>query len=174
MQDASRLMAGVFVATGHHELGLTALEKVIACHELKHQKELELIWKRDEEEEKLWQKMLVVHQKEEVCWTVGDVCMMVSWFKRPGDSKIPSTKELLKHWYEQTKNRSENNRTYLKAGEDPIIDANANANNEPNGGSKEWELCKLSCFCFGKIGGVHAFVRVLIFCGVFFVPRNTT
>ena len=46
MQDASRpsrLMAGVFVATGHHELGLTALEKVIACHELKHQKELELI-----------------------------------------------------------------------------------------------------------------------------------
>ena len=94
---------------------------------------------RDEEEENLWQNMLVVHQKEEVHWTVGDIHMMVSWFKRPGDSKMPSTKELLKQRYDQTKNRSEKNRTYLKAGEDPIIDANANANanDEPNGGSEE-------------------------------------
>ena len=116
---------------------MTALEKVRACHELKHQKELELIQKRDEEEEKLWQKVLAVHQKEEVHWTVGDICMMVSWFRRPGDSKMPSTKELLKQQYEQTKNRSKNNRTYLKAGEDPISDANADANDEPNGGGEE-------------------------------------
>ena len=66
-----------------------------------------------------------MRQKEEVHWTVGDISAMVSWFKRPGDSKMPSTKELLKQQYEQTKNRSKNNRTYLKAGEDPIIsDAN--------------------------------------------------
>ena len=43
MADASRLMAGVFIAAGHHELGIAALEKVRACVELKHQKELELI-----------------------------------------------------------------------------------------------------------------------------------
>ena len=119
------------------KIGLTALEKVRACHELKRQKELELIRKRDEEEEKLRQKVLAVLQKEEVHWTVGDVRVMVSWFKRPGDSKMPSTKELLKQRYEQTKNRSENNRTYLKVGEDPISDANADADDEPNGGGEE-------------------------------------
>ena len=43
MANASRLMAVVFIAAGHHELGIDALEKVRACVELKHQKELELI-----------------------------------------------------------------------------------------------------------------------------------
>ena len=43
MADASRLTAGVFVAAGHHELGIAALEKVRACVELKHQKELGVI-----------------------------------------------------------------------------------------------------------------------------------
>ena len=47
---------------------------------------------------------------------------MVSWFKRPGDSKMPSTKELLKQRYEQTKNRSENNCNYLSQGEVAIVD----------------------------------------------------
>ena len=101
MTDAIRLMAGVFIAGGHHKLGTSALEKVSACVELKHQKELEaLLWKRDKEKEKLQQKVLAVREKEEVCWTAGDVQVMISWFKRPGDSKMPSTKELLKEWYE--------------------------------------------------------------------------
>ena len=65
MANASRLMAGVFIAACHHELGIAALEKVRACVELKHQKELELIRKRDEEEEKLRQKVLAIHGKEE-------------------------------------------------------------------------------------------------------------
>ena len=43
MTDASRLMAEVFIAAGHHELGAAALEKVRACVELKHQKELGVI-----------------------------------------------------------------------------------------------------------------------------------
>ena len=38
--------------------------------------------------------MLAIHGKEEARWTAGDVQVMVSWFKRPGDSKMPSTKEL--------------------------------------------------------------------------------
>ena len=96
MANASRLMAGVFIAACHHELGIAALEKVRTCVELKHQKELELIRKRDEEEEKLRQKVLAICGKEEAQWTAGDVQVMVSWFKRPGDSKMPSTKELLK------------------------------------------------------------------------------
>jgi len=35
MQDASRLMVGVFVSAGHHELGTTALVKVQLCAKLK-------------------------------------------------------------------------------------------------------------------------------------------
>jgi len=48
---------------------------------------------------------------------------MVSWLKRPGDSKMPSTKKLLKEQYEQTKHRCKDDRTYLKLGEAAIIDA---------------------------------------------------
>ena len=48
---------------------------------------------------------------------------------------MPSTKELLKQRYEQTKNRSKNDRTYLKSDEAPIIDANANANDEQKAGN---------------------------------------
>jgi len=73
MHDASRLTACVFVSTRHHELGMAALEKVRACIELKHQKELETACKRDEEEETLQQMVLAVHEKEEGCWTAGDV-----------------------------------------------------------------------------------------------------
>ena len=35
MQDALRLMAGVFMLAGHHKLGTTALEKVQMCVEAK-------------------------------------------------------------------------------------------------------------------------------------------
>jgi len=64
MHDASRLTACVFVSTRHHELGMAALEKVRACIELKHQKELKTAQKRDEEEKKLQQNMLAVYEKE--------------------------------------------------------------------------------------------------------------
>ena len=52
---------------------MTALQKVRACVELKYQKELEALHKRDEEEKKLQQKVLAVHQKEQAHWTVGDI-----------------------------------------------------------------------------------------------------
>jgi len=58
--------------------------------------------------------------------------VMVSWFKRPGDSKLPSTKKLLKERYKQTKSRHKDDRAYLKLGEAAIIDAI----NEQNGGGE--------------------------------------
>ena len=111
-----------------------------ACVELKHQKELELIWKRDEEEEKLRQKVLAIHGKEEAWWTAGDVQVIISWFKRPGESKMPSIKELLKQQYEQTKNRSENDCTYLSQGEVAIVDDAGDEQNVGNrvGDGGEW------------------------------------
>jgi len=65
----------------------------------------------------------MVREKEQVCWTTGDVQVMVSLFKRPGDSKMPSTKELLKEQYKQTKSRHKDDRAYVKPGEATIIDA---------------------------------------------------
>ena len=53
---------------------------------------------------------------------------ILNWVEGTGDSKMPSMKELLKQRYEQAKNRSKNDRTYLKSGKAPIIDANADAN----------------------------------------------
>jgi len=47
---------------------------------------------------------------------------MVSWFKHPGDSKIPTTKTKLKARYELTCNRREDDRSGLNEGEEPVLD----------------------------------------------------
>jgi len=57
-------------------------------------------------------------------------------------------KELLKQRYEQAKNRSKNDRTYLKSGKAPIIDADANDDDEQNAGGEWWELSQLLIVVF--------------------------
>jgi len=57
---------------------------------------------------------------------------MVSWFKRPGDSKLPQRKDQLMQQYLRTCNRSEQERNWLKEGEEPVIDDVA-----PDGGNAE-------------------------------------
>jgi len=54
----------------------------------KLQKEAEAAWKKEDEGENLRQKMLAVHQKDKASWNLQDLRTMVSWFKRPGDSKM--------------------------------------------------------------------------------------
>ena len=46
---------------------------------------------------------------------------------------MPSIKDLLKQQYEQTKNRSENDHTYLRQGEVVIVDDAGNEQNVGNG-----------------------------------------
>ena len=102
---------------------------------------------------------------------------ILNWFKRPGDSKMPSTKELLKQRYEQTKNRSKNDRTYLNSGKAPIIDLDANADDEQNAGGEWWELSQwlivvfrlVRCACI-----VRLWKSVDFFAASFFVWHNTT
>lgn len=55
-------------------------------------------------------------------WDVKDLKVMVSWFKCPGDSKKPTTKDKLITGYKQTKTQNENDWTCLKAGEEPVVD----------------------------------------------------
>ena len=55
-------------------------------------------------------------------WDQKDLRTMVSWFKRPGDKALPSTKIQLLRRYYRTCNRSEQERTRLKQGEQPVLD----------------------------------------------------
>jgi hypothetical protein len=45
---------------------------------------------------------------------------MVSWFKRPGDSKMPQRKDELMQYYLLTCNRLEQEQNCLKEGEHPV------------------------------------------------------
>ena len=55
-------------------------------------------------------------------WNLDDLKAMVSWFKRPGDSKMPTTKAKLLERYALTMNCSEEERSCLKEGEDAIVE----------------------------------------------------
>ena len=81
------------------------------------------------------QKVLVVHQKDKVSWNQQDLMTMVSWFKYLGDSKIPSKKEQLLRHYDQTNNRIELKRTYLKPGEHAIVDGDDEDDDEQDVGA---------------------------------------
>jgi hypothetical protein len=60
-------------------------------------------------------------------WNASDLQTMVSWFKRPGDSKLLQRKDQLLRRYLLTCNRSEQERNRLKEGEQPVINDNATA-----------------------------------------------
>ena len=78
------------------------------------------------------QKVEVVHQKGNTLasWDIKDLKIMVSWFKCIGDSKMPTTKDKLITRYEQTNNHIENIRTYLKPGEEAVVDVVNGERNE--------------------------------------------
>ncbi len=50
---------------------------------------------------------------------------MVSWFKRPGDSKMPQRKEELMQRYLLTSNHSEQEWNRLKEGKQPVNEQEA-------------------------------------------------
>jgi len=55
-------------------------------------------------------------------WNVKDVQVMASWFKCPGDSKLPTTRAPLVAHYELTRNHVEIDHTTLKPGEAAVLD----------------------------------------------------
>ena len=61
-------------------------------------------------------------KKEKSKWNTDDHRVICSWFKRPGDSKLPNTKEALKARYELTYTRREEERNRLKVGEVAVVD----------------------------------------------------
>ena len=88
------------------------------------EKELAAVNKRKSDHEKMQKKVDAIRRKstDPSKWNAGELQTMVSWFKRPGDSKLPQRKEQLMEQYMLTCNRSETERNRLKEGEQPIID----------------------------------------------------
>jgi hypothetical protein len=66
-------------------------------------------------------------------WDRKDLGTMVSWFKRPGDKALPSTKEQLLRRYYRTCSRCERERSRLKEGENSVLDDDASTGNPSDG-----------------------------------------
>ena len=121
---ATKITAGV-VFKGHGcLLDRDVTRRVKEVHQLKLQREEERVVKkrkREEDEKKNVEKVRSKGGPDR--WSTSDYKVMVSWFKRPGDSKLPTTKNKLMERYALTCNRREDDRSRLKEGEEPVVDA---------------------------------------------------
>ena len=84
-------------------------------------------------------------------WNLNDLCAMVSWFKWPGDSKVPQRKEDLIFWYLLTCTHSEQEWNRLKEGEQPVVDEEGVDGGDGKGeggegGAEEWASSPLHIF----------------------------
>jgi hypothetical protein len=120
---ATKITAGV-VFKGHGcILDGDVTRRVQELHQMKLDKEEARVVKKrkkDDEDKKNVEKVRAKGGPDR--WSTSDFKIMVSWFKRPGDSKIPTTKAKLKARYELTCNRREDDRSRLKVGEEPVLD----------------------------------------------------
>jgi hypothetical protein len=66
-------------------------------------------------------------------WDQKDLGTMVSWFKRPEDKALPSTKEQLLRRYYRTCSHCERERSRLKEGENSVLDDDASFGNPSDG-----------------------------------------
>ena len=123
--SCSKMTAGVAFNAGNLCLSDGKVhEKVREQYNNQHQNILDAERKRKEDFAKLQSKVDAIRQKnsDPTKWKASELQTMVSWFKRPGDSKLPQRKEQLLQRYLLTCNRSEQERNRLKEGEEPVID----------------------------------------------------
>jgi len=89
------------------------IEKQLAAMAKKQEAEAELRQKVDH----AWAKGLCPENR-----SINDLWAKVSWFKQPGDCKIPSNWDSLVEHYLLTCNHCEVKRSHLKEGEQPGVD----------------------------------------------------
>jgi len=123
------MTAGVAFNAGNLCLNGKVHEKVREQHNNRQQKLADAEKKRKDEHIKLQSKVDAIRKKnsDSTKWNASDLQTMVSWFKRPGDSKLPQRKDQLLRRYLLTCNRSEQERNRLKEGEQPVINDDATA-----------------------------------------------
>ena len=123
-----KISAGVSFKARHLVLSDgTVLQKV---RDIKRQKEEKALASNKQQQAKADAKHKVEHARAKGVtpehWNLDDLKAIVSWFKRPGDSKMPTTKAKLLERYALTMNRSEEERSRLKEGEDAIVEEGDN------------------------------------------------
>mmetsp|Transcript_8799 Transcript_8799/g.12803 ORF Transcript_8799/g.12803 Transcript_8799/m.12803 type:complete len:342 (+) Transcript_8799:694-1719(+) len=128
--NATKITAGV-VFKGHGcILDQDVTKRVQEVHKMRQEKEEARAAKRIRLEDDMKKKVEKTRSKAEEKWSTEDYKVMVSWYKRPGDSKMPTTKAKLKARYELTSTRREDERNRLKPGEQPAIDDDFAADDE--------------------------------------------
>jgi hypothetical protein len=137
--NSSKMTAGVAFNSGHVCLNRAVHERVREQYNTRQQKILEAEQKKKDDLAKMQSKVDAIREKstDPTKWTATELQTMASWFKRPGDSKLPLCKEQLLHRYLLTCNRSEQERSRLKEGEEPVVDdppANTTAANDNDEG----------------------------------------
>jgi hypothetical protein len=123
-QEAKRLTAGV-VFNGHGcHLDQTAFDRVRELNRSRELKEQERLDNQKTKHDKQAAKVAAIRAKQTTYekWSTNELTTMVSWYKRPGDSKIPSTRVKLVARYLLTCNRIEDERNRKKPGEESIVD----------------------------------------------------
>jgi hypothetical protein len=123
-ENATRMTAGICFNGNGCLLNDEVLNRVRGINQSKRDKEQATAARKEKSERELKEKVERVRAKPgRESWTVDDWKTMVIWFKRPGDSKIPTSKVKLIERYEFTCNRCENERNRLKQGENAVVDA---------------------------------------------------
>jgi len=132
-------MAGIYVATSHHDLGAIALNKVLELKEAQDTAAAAAMQRKTNEERQLELKVKNIREKgnDPASWNSKELKMMVKWLKWPGDAPLPNWKGTLLQRYEATKTCNEQDRSYLKDGEHAILHDNALEEEAAAGGGGE-------------------------------------
>jgi hypothetical protein len=117
------MTAGIAFNAGHCVLDETMRDRVREIHKIREEKQVAKAVRKEEAEASLKRKVEKAKSKGgPEKWTGDDLKAMVSWFKRPGDSKMPTKKVDLLRRYQLTCIRREEERNRLKEGEEPLVD----------------------------------------------------
>jgi hypothetical protein len=94
------------------------LQRVGEINENRAREEANKITRKDEKDRKIAEKVSKIKEKRVSMkqWNVSELTTMVSWFKRPGDSKIPAGRARLEDRYILTCNRHEDERLRRRKG----------------------------------------------------------
>jgi len=135
-EKCSTLTAGVCFNSGNLCISDGQVrDRVLEELNKRKEKELASETRKKDAESHLANKVEAIHAKGLLPsqWDRKDLGTMVSWFKRPGDKALPSTKEQLLRRYYRTCSRCERERSRLKEGENSVLDDDASTGNPSDG-----------------------------------------
>ena len=105
VQETKKATSGMLVGRGDHRLGVAVLEQVRNHAVAKAAKEQMTMDKKRQVQQKLFDKVAVVRNKEQATWTMADYRTMNLYKKTKSDTKLPNKLEDLVAQWELRKDR---------------------------------------------------------------------